>query len=375
MTRIEGIALYQLRGVRERVVAPGAARGVRPADASENLLLVMASDGRCGVANWPSNAAEAGRAQIGWLVGRDPHALFSWDDGKVTGFEPECVDALRAVAPIDLALLDLCAQADGVPLWRILGNEVRDDVAVYDSTIYFDDLLTPESTPGDIVERAEEAVARGHRALKVRVGRGLTWMGWPECTERDVAVCRAVRDAVGPDVSLMVDADYGYAGYVADAVDFLVDTAECGFLFAEEMVADSEVGALMEGLQASGLRIPLAGGEDITTASAAERLLDRVPLGVLQADMVRTGVMEYLRIADVAEKHGAQVAPHNFGTCIGVYESVQIGKVAPAYLMGECDDSSFDAYSASGYILREGVYRVPDVPGFGVVARDPRANS
>lgn len=200
-------------------------------------------------------------------------------------------------------------------------------------------------------------------------------MPWPECTERDIEVCLAVRQAVGPEVTLMVDANRGYAGYVEDAVDFLMETAGCSFLFAEELVDDIEVETLRAIMTSRGLEIPLAGGEGVHTYAWCEQEWPRCRLDVLQMDICRTGLMEYLSIAAFAREHGLRIAPHNFGSQLGVYESLHLGKILPEYLMCECDDSHFTEYEAGGYVLSDGYYSLPDAPGLGVRTRDPRIAS
>src|SRR2546421_5689844 len=219
MARIEALALYELVGRRETLVAPNAYAGIRPAECRENLLLLLSDDGEIGVTNWAHAWRNRAHPDIGWLVGVDPRELFKWDNGRITGRAPGHAQALSDSAALDVALLDLCARAERVPLWRILGESVRDTVPAYDSTLYFEDLIGPDSTVADVVERARAALRRGHTALKIKVGRGFKWMPWPACTERDIEVCCAVREAVGPDVKLMADANKGCTGYIEDAVD------------------------------------------------------------------------------------------------------------------------------------------------------------
>lgn len=372
MPRIEAVALYEVVGRREAVVAPNAYAGIRPAEARENLLLLLSDDGRYGATNWAQLWRNGTRPDIGWLVGTDPREAFLWRGGRVVGRAPAFAESLASSPSLDVALLDLCGQYEGVPLWQLLGEEVRATVPAYDSTLYFEDLIDADSTVEDVVRRAERAVARGHRMLKIKVGRGLKWMTWPDCTERDIAVCCAVREAVGPDVALLVDANRGYTGYIEDAVDFLAETQDCGFLFAEEFVQEEEVNDLRAAIQSRGLSIPLAGGEEAHTRAWCEEVWPRCRLDVLQMDICRTGLVEYLDIAAFARDRGLRIAPHNFGSWIGVCESLHLGKVVPEYIACECDDSRFDTYRTPGYTLREGHYSLPDTPGLGLLTDDPR---
>ncbi len=374
MSRIEAIALYELVGRRDAVVAPNASSGIRPAESRENLLLLLGDDGKIGVTNWVHARRNRVQADISWLIGLDPRSLFRWDGGLVSSRAPEYEEALADASAIDVALLDLCAQAEEVPLWRLLGNRVREAVPACDSTLYFEDLVAAGSTPQNVVDRAMAALNKGHRALKIKVGRGLKWMPWPSCTERDIEVCLAVREAVGPDVRLMVDANKGFTGYIEDAVDFLSETECCQLAFAEELVDERELSALKKAMASRGLSVPLAGGEDSYSREWCEQVWPKAKLDVLQMDICYTGLVEYLSIASFARDNGLLLAPHNFGSQIGVYASLQLGAVTPEYLYCECDDSQFDGYSAPGYVLRDGHYTLPSDPGFGVITDDPRTD-
>jgi D-galactarolactone cycloisomerase len=372
MARIEAIALYDVVGTREAVVAPNAYAGIRPAEAREKLLLLLAQDGLRGATNWMLAEPESDSADISWLVGLEPRELFLWQGGKVIDRAPAYAEQLMAFPPLDVALLDLCAQEEKVPLWKLLGDEVRTTVPAYDSTLYFEDLIDAESSVEDVVKRALSALKRGHRALKIKVGRGLRWMPWPDCTERDIEVCHAVRKAVGPEVKLMVDANQGYRGYLEDAADFLAETMDCWFLFAEEMVAPEETNQLRTVLESRGLRVPLAGGEGVHRLTWCQEIWPHCRYDILQMDICHTGLIEYLKIAAFARDHGLQIAPHNFGSQLGVIESLHLGKVVPEYLLCECDDSRFEAYQCPGFALKDGHYTLPDTPGLGIVTTDPR---
>lgn len=372
MPRIEALALYELVGRRDAVVAPNAYAGIRPAESRENLLLLLSDDGHMGMTNWAQPWRSRNQPDVSWLVGVDARSAFQWRNGKVSGRNPEYARLLQESASIDVALLDLCARTEGTPLWRLLGDEARELVPAYDSTLYFEDLISPDSSPEDVVVRAQAALRRGHSALKIKVGRGLKWMPWPACTERDIEVCCAVRKAVGPGVRLMIDANKGFTGYIEDAVDFLAETFECDFLLAEELVEEHELPELRAAMEARGIQIPLAGGEDASTREWCEELWRETRLEVLQMDICHTGLVEYLSIAEFARENGARIMPHNFGSQIGVYESLHLGKVIPEFVACECDDSCFDSYEAPDYTLTDGVYSLPDTPGLGILTDDPR---
>ncbi len=476
MPKIEAIALYELLGTRETVIAPCADAGVRPAEARENLLVIVTDDDLRGVANWADPDLDMHADEMRWLVGLDPRSLFRWDSSGAPVAAAEHAERLRRTSAIDLALLDLCAQIEQAPLWRILGPAVRDRVPAYASAVNFEDLLDPESTIDCVVHRAAAAVRCGNRAIKLKVGRGLRWMPWPECTERDVEVVRAVRAAVGPDVSLMLDGDRGYAGYVADAADFVaevaplriefvqdlvdecevaelrealrgsgievpiaggaewsgraacetrwpacpydilqVDTSRAGMVevvravraavgpdvslmldgdrgyagyvadaadfvaevaplrieFVQDLVDECEVAELREALRGSGIEVPIAGGAEWSGRAACETRWPACPYDILQVDTSRAGMVEQLATARFAEDNGLGIAPHNYGSRICVCAGVHLGAVAKPFRWCEDDDSHFEGYEARGYTLTDGCFAPPETPGLGILTFDP----
>jgi L-alanine-DL-glutamate epimerase-like enolase superfamily enzyme len=367
MPRIDAIALYELLGTRPHIVAPRADVGVTPAEARENLLVLTTDDGRQGVANWEDPHPDSPPASLSALVGRDPRSLFRLSGSIVCGAVQEMEPLLRDCPPLDLALLDLVGQIEGVPLWRLLGPERRKRVPVCYSAIHFEDLLDPDSTVASVVRRAQEAVAQGHRALKLKVGRGLKWMSWPECTERDAEVVRAVREAVGPDITLALDGDRGYAGYVADAADFLAEVAPVGLAFVENLVLDHETAELRNALRASDIDVPLAGGDGWDGVGTIGRDALGCPFDVLKLATCKIGLLKHLEAARFAQENGLSIAPCTSGSQIGMFAGLQLGKVVEAFSRCDCVDTRFDGYEAPGYTLVEGDYIVPDAPGLGVL--------
>jgi L-alanine-DL-glutamate epimerase-like enolase superfamily enzyme len=373
MPCIQGLALYEVTGRRDAVAGPTANAGVRPAEVRENVLLLLGEDGSVGVAMWSAAGLQYPDADLGWLAGQDPSSLFLWCDGRVTGYSAHAECRLRQVPPIDIALLDLLAQHAGVPLWRLLGEEQRERVPAYTCSVRFEDLVEAGASIDSVVLAAQRAVCCGHRALKLHVGRGRRWMEWPDCTERDVAVCRAVRRAVGPDVTLMVDGGGGYGDYVDDAVDFIIETAACRLVFAQDLVSDEWLPQLHAAMIERGVRVPLASGVSLRSLAEYEALYSRAPVDVLLVDVALTGLLEARSIAGFAAEHDLSLATYNGAdTQLGVYVAAHLGRVATRLVGCATDDMRFDDYSSPGFELVDGEFVMPDMPGLGVRAFDPR---
>ena len=112
------------------------------------------------------------------------------------------------VSPADLALWDLAGKAYGQPVYKLLGG-YRDKVLAYASTMCGDELKGGLSTPEEYGNFAKWAMGRGYKAFKLH-----TWqppIEWAPSPKMDVAACAAVRDAVGPDIPLMLDCYHYYS--------------------------------------------------------------------------------------------------------------------------------------------------------------------
>lgn len=188
----------------------------------------------------------------------------------------------------DYPLWDLAARREGLPVYQLLarnGGAQRDlsgplVVDCYDTSFYFEDpdARTPE--PEALAERAAASYERGHRAFKVKVGRGARWMGPGPGLQRDVAVMEAIREAVGPASGLFADANDGYT--LNGAKEFLARTAGLGVGWLEEPFHEDAVllTALREWMAGEGINVLLTDGESATSQVAyqlaSEGLLDIV---------------------------------------------------------------------------------------------------
>jgi len=211
--------------------------------------------------------------------------------------------ASHAMAAIDLALWDLKGQALGQPCWRLLGG-ARDRVPVYATFgfAFFD--------RDELAEAAQRWVARGFTRLKMTVGHhGLARRDEPRPLDalvaEDVQRVRAVREAVGPDVQIYLDAncglDYFHALWLAQRVE-AYDIA-----FFEEPVAQNDIPNLVK-LRAK-TRIPLAAGQNEGLASRFRDFLVAQALDVVQPNAcISGGYTQCLRIAGMASAFNTRFA-------------------------------------------------------------------
>jgi L-rhamnonate dehydratase len=276
-------------------------------------------------------------------------------------------------ASLDYALWDLAGRRAGVPVYQLASDRLSGaplaistpEVGCYDTSFYFDDLEPPGDEPRRLAERAAASYERGHRAFKVKVGRGGRWMGAAEGMDRDVAVMEAVRGAVGPECTLLADANNGYT--FNGAREFLARTAGAHVGWLEEPFSEDTVllAALREWVAHEGLGVLLADCETATTEEAYELAATGV-LDVLQCDVLQAGFTGWLRLGRALDALGVASAPHHFGLYLGNYLPGHLASVVKKLRYIEWDEALVPGVTLPGYHFSAGRLRVSGDPGFGI---------
>lgn len=267
--------------------------------------------------------------------------------------------ASHAMAAIDLALWDLKGQALGQPCWRLLGG-ARAQVPVY-ATFGFAFFERDE-----LAAAAQSWVARGFRRLKMTVGHhGLQRRDEPrplaEVIAEDVQRIRAVREAVGPDVQIYIDAncslDYFHALNLARRVE------PYDIAFFEEPVTQNDIPALAR-LRAK-TSIPLAAGQNEGLASRFRDMLVAQAVDVVQPNACITGgYTQCLRIAGMAAAFNTQYAnggawPHHN---MHLHAGLANGSLVEYHSVAvDCCKLVFDGLPEP----QNGVLTLPEQPGLG----------
>ncbi len=303
--------------------------------------------------------SRASEAEARQLLGRDPLSFYDVTQGMRSPLQYN-----------DAPLWDLVGKLLKQPVWRLLGGNGPEWVAAYDSSFYFSDLDPAFSARGvaRIVEEVEHSLARGHRAFKLKVGRGFRWMEREAGLRRDIEVVRAVRRAVGPGVRLMVDANDGYDP--ATTRRFLEQADEALFWieepFPENLAQDLELKAWLRG---HGRQTLLADGESVGDAAQYRPYIQAKALDVLQANVLGFGLQRLRELSRATAPAGISLAPNNWGSFFGFYLELILGRGIPNLLLAEQDPCASDAVDVSGFEFKEGRARVPDTPGCGWAVR------
>ncbi|ALM86035.1 mandelate racemase/muconate lactonizing enzyme family protein [Bordetella sp. N] len=257
---------------------------------------------------------------------------------------------LAALAGIDIALWDIKGKAAGLPVWRLLGGE-RKSIRAYVTGGYYQD-------GADILAIAPEMagyVAQGFNGVKMKVG-GMA-------LDVDVQRVRAVREAIGPDTMLMVDANCAYTLPQAIAAIRAFEPYDIHW-FEEPLHWYDSVRAL--GRLAQHTHVALASGESEMHSWACRDLIDLGGVRYMEFDATRSGgITEWLRVAAYAHLHGVLMATH--------HDPHIHGHLAASAPNGDCVevfvDENRDPLWARLFTeraqLRDGHLHLNDLPGFG----------
>jgi L-alanine-DL-glutamate epimerase-like enolase superfamily enzyme len=344
---------FDLVSQRSKVAGKNARLDVHGDRATDRMLRVYTNTGLEGIGN--CRAEKEAAAQ---LIGKDPFEFYRRDARKFTG-------PLRAGT---MPLWDLLGKLLKKPAYELMGGAGTEKVPVYDGSIYFADLLPQYA--GRWQERFREEIdmglAIGHRAFKIKIGRGSRWMPRDEGDARDVEVVRLIRQHAGKDVLLGVDANNGYD--LAGAKRFLHDVADTKLAFVEELFPETveECLALKQFIRERGGTTLLADGETQSELESFKPFIARQAIDIYQGDMNHFGIDGILTEAAWAAAEKLLVAPHNWGSLGGYFQQLHVGRAITNFYRAEHDPLSNKVLIADGYGRKEGRATVPNAPGFGL---------
>ncbi len=353
LSRIE---VGRLEGRRPRHAGKNARLGDHGDRINLPIARVTTDDGAIGF-----GMARASREQLAGLIGSSL--------GNAFGAESNVEKAWRS---IEFPLWDLQAKRTGVPVHRLIAPDTSAPpgarrVPCYDTSLYIDDLHvgSHEEAAALIATEAMEGWHRGHRAFKIKVGRGARHMPLDEGTKRDILVIRAVREAVGPDARLMVDANNGYNLNLAKRV--LRDTADCAIYWLEEAFHEDPVlyRDLKDWLAHEGMPVLIADGE----GDASPALLDWARDGlidIVQYDIFSHGLSSWLATGRQLADWNVGAAPHHYGTLYGNYSACHLAPALATFQYAEWDEATTPGLGTDGYRLEDGAVVLPETHGFGL---------
>jgi galactonate dehydratase len=297
------------------------------------------------------------------LLGRNPRQIRDisdsltrrgyWDSGPVVS---------SAVGGIEMALWDIVGKALEVPVHELLGGRLRDSVRVYSNAWYFG-----AQTAEDFAERAAETVASGYTALKFDPfgTAGLT-IAEEELAE-SLARVAAVRDAVGPEVGLLIEGHGRFSVHSAVRVGRALEPF--GVVCFEEPLPAGDFAALRR--VADAVRVPVATGERCYSARECQAAIASGAVAVLQPDVIHVGgIAPLLAISSAADAAFVALAPHHASGPVATAATLQISALAPTLLLQEMfaplDAPWRDAVAQPPIEIEDGRVAIPDGPGLGI---------
>ena len=299
-----------------------------------------------------------------WLIGQNP-----LETEKIWA---TCYNALRdqgqrgltvtALSGIDIALWDIKGKHFGVPVSTLLGGRFRDSVRAYATGSFKRDGV--DRVQDNAEEMAGHAAA-GFHAAKVKIGFGVA---------EDLEVIRAVREAIGPDMRLMIDANHGYDPI--EAIRLGKAAADYDIDWFEEPVTPEHLAAYRD--VRAGQPIPVAGGETWHTRWGFREPLETRCVDIAQPDLCGVGgFTEAKRVADLASVHNVRVVPHVWGTAVHLAAALQfmasmvpnpvrVNPIEPIMEFDRTHNPFRQAIVKTPIEHQGGVVAVPDAPGLGI---------
>lgn len=289
------------------------------------------------------------------LVGR----MFRGDFGRAGEI------AMTGIALVEIACWDIVGKALNQPVYRLLGGAVRERIPAYANGWY-----TVERSAEEFHAAALRAVAKGYRALKFDpFGAGFYELERAEKL-RSIALVEAVRDAVGPDVEILVEMHGRFNP--ATAIELIRALAPYQPSWFEEPVPPENLPALKKVADAvAPLGIPIATGERIHTLYEYRELFELAAADVIQPDITHLGgLLNAKKLAAWADAYYVLVAPHNVGGPVSTAAALHLAACTPNFKIQEHFNDFADEYvkqAAPGNPeVVDGSFALPQGPGLGV---------
>ena len=352
----------KITNIRSFLICPGV---------SKNWLFVKVETDK-GIHGWGECYTQADRdraievyvQQLGrYLLGRSPFNIKHFTFMAYHDFAGKrgAMDVYCAISGIEQALWDIVGKALNTPVYNLLGGACRNKVRVYANGWDGD-------TIEECAERAAQMVEQGFTAMKFDPFPGPWRTHIRRRDERAAIECvRAVREAVGPDVDVLIEVHRRLAPMHAIRVAQQVE--QFNPFWYEEPVSARNLDALAEVRRA--INLPVVTGEELYTKAEFREVFEKAAADILNPDVCNCGgILELKEIGAMAEPYFVAVSPHNYNsTTVGLAATVQVCAVMPNFLITEYFvnfTERGDEISVNPIQVEKGYIQLPTSPGLGL---------
>ena len=309
-----------------------------------------------------------------FLVGKDPFQIeYIWNALYKQTFKYGQLIILTALSGVEQALWDIKGKALGVPVYELLGGKLRDRVRAYANAWAFQEVvteMTEKDTPESLAKNALKMVDKGFTAMKwdpFRHGGQVI----PKSEEEFAIACvKAVREAVGPSVDLLIEC-HGRFNMIS-AIRMAQKLEPFDPFFYEEPIPPDNIDALAA-LQAA-INLPIATGERLYTRWEFRPLLEKQAARIIQPDICNVGgIWELKKIAAMAEAYYVAVQPHNSNGPVQTVASLHLDASIPNFVFQEFFYPYLDQYNeilTEPIKYQDGYLEIPTGPGLGTDIRE-----
>ena len=285
-----------------------------------------------GTLNYFGKTVEAAIQELAPLaIGMDPFQVEILSQRLIRDVYSEGAQVhMCAVAAIEIACWDIIGKACNQPIYNLWGGRCHEKLRAYANGWY-----RGPRTPESFAEKAKGVAGRGYTALKFDPF-GSAWRMLPRYEfDLSLDIIRAVRDAVGPSVDLLIEAHCRFN--VATAVEFATAMAPLRPAWFEEPVAHTNIPAMIEVARRSP--VPIATGESLSSKQQFAELLEQNVINILQPEPLNLGGLFAARkIADMVDAHYGMIAPHSAQGPVCSAACAQLNASLPNFFIHEIFD-------------------------------------
>lgn len=300
-----------------------------------------------------------------YLIGRDPTHIkhFMQVAYNDYGARRGAMDLYSALSGIEQALWDILGKTLGAPVYTLLGGACRDKIRVY-ANGWSGGARSPEA----LAEKATQIVSRGFTALKFDPVPG-PWRTYisKDVERQTVRNVQAVREAVGPDIDILVEIHRRLAPQ--HAINIARELEPYQPFWYEEPVLAENLDALAAAKRA--INLPVVTGEALYTKFEFREVFEKQAADIINPDVCNVGgILELKEIAAMAEPYFVVVSPHNYNsTTVGLAATLQVSACIPNFLITEYFvnlEPLGQALAKHPFEVENSYIKLPQTPGLGV---------